>query len=298
MNSPPGQPSTPIHIVLAFDDNFWAPAYAVMRSVCLTTKRRADLVFHLCHDGLSAPHRTDIEGVAAEFGAKLAFYDLQQSEDFNRVCRELPVAKRLHSVIYVRLLLHLLLPSDIKRVIYLDCDTMVIRPIEHLYDSDIGENALGAVEDSQILLQTGGKDMISKRDLFDPAVPYFNSGVLLIDLPRYAEADVPAKLADMAAQGMVAKLYYDQDMLNLIFLGNWQALNWRFNVIDPRPPHESLQPVILHYTGNRRPWNLVSFTAYARVYRHVMTNELYYRYMRHRWKRAVLKRWKRLTGRK
>ena len=36
----------PIHIVLTFDDNFWAPAYAVARSICLSTRRR-DLVFHL-----------------------------------------------------------------------------------------------------------------------------------------------------------------------------------------------------------------------------------------------------------
>ncbi|MEO6394984.1 MAG: hypothetical protein ABIO40_03655, partial [Devosia sp.] len=27
-----------IHIALTFDDNFWAPAYTVARSICLTTK--------------------------------------------------------------------------------------------------------------------------------------------------------------------------------------------------------------------------------------------------------------------
>ena len=30
-----------IHVVLTFDDNFWAPAFAVARSICLTTTRQA-----------------------------------------------------------------------------------------------------------------------------------------------------------------------------------------------------------------------------------------------------------------
>ena len=34
----------PIHIALTFDDSYWAPAYATMRSICLTTRRRGDIV--------------------------------------------------------------------------------------------------------------------------------------------------------------------------------------------------------------------------------------------------------------
>jgi len=45
----------PDHIALTFDDYFWAPAYATMRSVCLTTRRRADLVF-ACANGTFRGH--------------------------------------------------------------------------------------------------------------------------------------------------------------------------------------------------------------------------------------------------
>jgi lipopolysaccharide biosynthesis glycosyltransferase len=51
---------------------------------------------------------------------------------------------------------------------------------------------------------------------------------------------------------------------------------------------------ILHYTGKRRPWNLWSGTAFARLYRHVMTNDVYYAFMRQRWQRRL----RRLIGRK
>lgn len=286
--------STTIHIAVCFDDNFWAPAYAVMRSVCLTSTRRSDIVFHICHDGLSADHRAALDAIATEFGAQLRDYALQDHDTFNSVARSLPVAKRLHSVIYARMLLDLLLPPDVERFIYLDCDTMVIAPIEDLWAIELGDNAIGAVADGWALFQMGGRDMVEKKGLFDTAQPYFNSGVLLIDRARYASADIPGRIAQMGAAGILSRLYYDQDMLNLIFAGNWQPLNWRFNVIDPRPPHQAMGVRILHYTGKRRPWNLWSGTAFARAYRHVMTNEVYYRFMSERRKRALL----RLIGRK
>jgi hypothetical protein len=47
-------------VALTFDDNFWAPAYAVARSICLTSKRREDVVIHFCHFGLSAEHKAAV----------------------------------------------------------------------------------------------------------------------------------------------------------------------------------------------------------------------------------------------
>ncbi len=36
---------TAIHIALTFDDGFWAPAFATMRSIALSSRRRSDLNF-------------------------------------------------------------------------------------------------------------------------------------------------------------------------------------------------------------------------------------------------------------
>ena len=54
---------------------------------------------------------------------------------------------------------------------------------------------------------------------------------------------------------------------------------------------ESTHPVILHYTANRHPWNPFSGVAFQRTYRHVMTNDIYYRYLAeraHPWLRPAI----------
>ena len=72
MTETPAQfPANPIHIALTFDDNFWAPACAVIRSASLSTRRRTDLVFHLCVQAISAEHRRDIDSISEELGATL-----------------------------------------------------------------------------------------------------------------------------------------------------------------------------------------------------------------------------------
>ena len=283
-----------IHIALTFDDSFWAPAYTLMRSICLSTKRKTDLVFHLLHRPLSPEHRADLDKISTEYGAVLRYYPLDQSAVFTRFVETMPESAQWPKVVYARLLLPRLLPDDVERVIYLDCDMMVRRPIEALFEADLAGQPLGAVADSISPFIAGRRDMRQNAGIFDPADPYFNSGMLVIDRAGWAALDMEAEIATLAQKGWMERLYYDQDMLNLIFAGRWTPLNWRWNCIDAHPAHEALNPAILHYTGVNKPWFLLAgilrTSAYARWYRHVMTNELFYRFARHRWKRTWLRR--------
>ncbi|RYE08367.1 MAG: glycosyltransferase family 8 protein [Hyphomicrobiales bacterium] len=288
----------PIHIVLTFDDNFWAPAFAVMRSACLSTKRRTDLRFHLCVDGISAEHKADLDVITTEFGATLIYYDLTESADFQRICGTLRRSRRFPAISYARMVVDKILPPDVERVIYLDCDTFVLQPIERLYNQDMKGMPIAGVADPFAMHIMMGRDMRSKKGIFDPADPYFNSGVLLIDIAGFKAADIPARLEELRAQDILKRLYFDQDILNLIFRHRWTALNWRFNTIDPWRAQQAMGPYIVHYTGDQRPWHLVSLAPYHHMYRHTMTNELFYRFMRARWKRYWLKKLNRLIGRK
>ncbi|KKB77863.1 hypothetical protein VW35_14550 [Devosia soli] len=284
----------PIHIVLAFDDNFWAPAFTVMRSVCLTTHRRKDLVFHLLHMPVTDEHRHDIEGIVREFGASLRWYPLADSELFDFVVAGLPTGARWPRIVYARLLMADLLPAELTRVLYLDSDMLVRAPIEQLYGMDLGGKPLGAVQDSLQPFIMGRRDMRQNIGIFDTADSYFNSGMMLVDLVQWREINVKAEIAVIAAKGWIERLYYDQDMLNLVFRDRWQKLPWRWNTIDAHLAHEALDPAILHYTRETKPWGLFAgmlrSSAYSRWYRHVMTNELFYRFMRHRWRRWWLKK--------
>lgn len=279
-------PKKPIDIALCFDEKFWAPAYAVMRSICLTSRRRTDLVFHLMHVGLSGAARADLEQITTEFGAEVRYYDVGADPHFRHLAATLEHSKQIPAVMYGRLLAGKLLPKTVKRLIYIDCDILVRAPIETLFDADLGGRPVGAVKDAHALVFVNRRDVVSDRDLLDPADPYFNSGLMLIDLVAWRKRDMVTTLERLEAEGILGRLYNDQQVLNYIFKRDWTQLDPSWNVFAASLAIEALDPKAVHYTGPVKPWNLINPVPFRRVYRHVMTNAVYYRYWRQRmvWK--------------
>jgi lipopolysaccharide biosynthesis glycosyltransferase len=278
-----------MHVALTFDDNFWAPAFATMRSVCLFSHHREALVFHLCHRTLAPEHRADLEAITAEFPVTLRWYDLDQSDMFRDLAARMPENKRLSNIVYARLMIDKLVGPEVERILYLDCDMLVREDVAELFALDLEGNAIAAVRDSIGAFITNRRDLKQNRDLFDPADYYFNAGMVLIDIGKWREADIIGRMEEAYASGVMQRIYYDQDLLNLVFKGRWLKLPWRWNVVDARHAHDGVDPAIVHYTGPTKPWGIFAHNfqsvAFARLYRHVMTNELFYRFARHRWKR-------------
>lgn len=279
--------SGPIHIALTFDANFWAPAFGTMRSVCLHTRRRGDLVFHLCHRPLPQDQIDDLRELETEFGATLKFYDITKSASFNEKISHLPYDKRLTNIVYARLLFDELLPPEVERLIYLDSDMMMLAPIEKLWTTDLKGKSLGAVPERWGAFIATGRDFRNNRDLFDPADPYFNAGLLLIDMEKWRAARVADTIVDFTKKGIMDRIYYDQDFLNILFRDDFYPLDAKWNVIGPDFAHEGLEVYNLHYVGRSKPWNLVSKVAFFRMYRHVMTNRIFYKFFRHRLRRRA-----------
>ncbi len=282
-----------IHVALTFDDAFWAPAYATMRSVCVATDRKADLVFHLLNLGLTAEHRKDLDAITEEYGAQLVYHPLENSDLLGERIAVLPKVKvrRLHNIVYARLFIQHVVPASAKRVIYLDCDVAVRTPIEQLVEMDMAGKTIAAVQQPERFKQAGGRDLRANKGL-SMTKPYFNAGVLLIDLERYRKVDIVDRLTELLTPAQIERVYYDQDILNIVFADEILELEARWNLQNPEPAHEAFNPLIVHYSGVEKPWSLKPNVAYARTYRHTMTNELFYRFWRYR----MIKGAKRLIG--
>ena len=284
-----------IDIAMAFDDGFWAPAYAAMRSVCLTSRRPEALCFHIFHPGLAEDHLAVLRTLAAEHGARLDFTDLGQSDLLSARVAAFPHIrmKRFRPIIYARLFLGELLDPGLERVLYLDADTFVRNPIEDLFDIDMQGKVVAAVRQPDRMHCIAGRDLRARK-AFSMAEPYFNSGVLLIDLEQFRQVDFEAALVPSLPAAEIAQLYYDQDILNFVLRGRFLDLDPRWNLQNPEPAHEAFDPHILHYSADSRPWYPWARVAFKQTYRHLMTNEFYYRYQRERLLRRV-RRWLRLT---
>lgn len=188
-----------------------------------------------------------------------------------------PTSTAFSPLVWYRLLLPEILP-DIDRVLFLDADTLVLQSLAPLFDTDIGDNLLGAVG-------TAGPTDEHMRTLgLDIQQPYLNAGVILMDLARMRAERFGQLALSLGHQRSAEFVFNDQDVLNVLANGRWTLLHPRWNamsrlwlrrnVIDPGfSPLEMeaarLSPAIVHFEGHQtvKPWFYRSVHPLRHLYR-------------------------------
>ena len=123
----------------------------------------------------------------------------------------LPVTRNFSRSIYIRLILQRFVEPHYRRLLYLDADTIACRNVAPLWQADLGDATLAAVADPfhQDPVQIG----------FTQDEPYFNSGVLLIDMQRWRARDCERRVFDILARRGHELTWMDQDALNMALRG-------------------------------------------------------------------------------
>ena len=174
-----------------------------------------------------------------------------------------------------RLRLSSVIPKGIERVLYLDSDMLACADVRELFALELGENIAAAASDCMI----ARKIFVAKHGKKSAQISlqghvYINSGVLLLDYPRYIEENIEeqcfAILRDYKTR------CHDQDALNITLKGRILYLPFAWNctlhlpyyndnkdkVQITRAEYESAKqaPNIIHYS-QFKPWKSRFFYA-------------------------------------
>jgi lipopolysaccharide biosynthesis glycosyltransferase len=166
---------------------------------------------------------------------------------------------------YYRIQMAELLPAHIDKVLYLDVDIVVRHDLSELYNLNIDDYLIAAIEDpdNPLKVELG----IAKNE------PYFNSGVLLINLAAWRREKLHDKLSDFILNNAAIIRYWDQDAFNVICKGKWKPLHPRYNTQTEmyflktdaitytlvNIKEATADPVILHFTGRTKPWEYMNW---------------------------------------
>ena len=175
--------------------------------------------------------------------------------------------KRFSAAAYLRLTLDQILDPTYDRVLYLDSDILALAPLAQVFNYDLGGQALGAVEDYQSFPTASGGHAKHPVAIGLPAgARYFNSGMLLFDWPKILQQKKLPECVDriLALGSSTKKLNFpDQDVMNLVFAGQWQRLPITFNLISIVSDYFTEPPVFRHFTRDHKPWHKVRGIGYS-----------------------------------
>jgi lipopolysaccharide biosynthesis glycosyltransferase len=262
---------TDVVVACAADGAYAMPLAAMLHSVLAGLRPGRTVTAHIIDAGLSATDRERLADLASPHGAALHWHEPSATG-----LGAVPAWGRMSSTTYHRLMLARLLPEEVARAIWLDCDLVVATDLVELWESDLGGCHLLAVRDPVVPTVSSRYGIREWQRLgLSRDAPYFNAGVMLLDVSQWREDDI-GSLASRYLREAGDVVFWDQEALNAVLSGRWGELDPRWNRM---PGDERLgnrkrasgSPWIIHFSGTLKPWRLPepSWGARSLFYRHL-----------------------------
>lgn len=263
-----------ISLLTTLDQKYLPQLRTLLTSLSINNPGEIFDVF-LFHSGLTEENLSDVQRQCNRYD--YTFLAICVEDD---LFQGAPVTRQYPKEMYYRLLAPHLLPSTVKRILYLDPDTLVINPIRPLWETDLKGNIFAAAA------HTGKTELANSVNQLRLGTDsdYYNSGVLLMNLEAGRREIDPQKLFRYVEQHRMELILPDQDILNALYseqilplddaLWNYDARNYS-NYLLRSGGVCDLQWVmehtsILHFCGKQKPWKRNYLYRFGILYRHYM----------------------------
>jgi len=271
-----------ISVVCAADNNYAMPLAVTLVSILKNLSSDWNLNFYVLDAGIESRNKNKIIQSLDLSRCSIKFFDTKGR------FKDVPTSDHFTEAIFHRLLIPQLLSEDIHKVIYLDCDLLVLTDISKLWKIEIKDYYLLAVQDFTInTIAEGVKDY--QKLSIPPKNKYFNSGVLVFNLDKWREFDTSSKIIEYVCEPRDTVLFADQEALNAMLWDKWGELETKWNrqfkssADDDQILVNSLteiygqnvcqdtvnNPYIIHFIQDTKPWQ---------YYRHPK-KKLFYEYL-------------------
>lgn len=278
------RPEDFMNVVYASNDNYARHLAVSLYSLLDHNRDMEDIHVYVLSMNLSGETKDQLKKVTDEFRRELAVIELGNLKE--RFSYEVDTGGFDLSIM-ARLFIGEVLPEETERVLYLDCDTVVLSSLKRLWETDLKTFLLGAVMEPTIY------PSIKEEIGLLPSEPYYNSGVLLIDMMRWRKENAQKLLLDFYCSKGGKLFAGDQDTINGALKGRIKPLSPRYNfftnyryyryshLVRLSPVYGKLRsksfkeakkhPAILHFMGDERPWKEGNLNHYRRAYDHYLS---------------------------
>lgn len=258
-----------LNILFSSDDRYAQHLGAALQSLLQNNRDFSLVRIYIIENEISMLNKEKLCTLAKEFSNAEVFwipFDTWKSR------LQLNMVWNISISSYARLFVADMVPADIDRILYLDCDMIVCDSLQRLWNTDLRGCALGAVQD------TISNTMKAAVGLA-PEESYFNAGMLLIDLAKWREQNIGSKCLSFIQERNGSVVHHDQGVLNGVLRNQWfrlplcdnlMTIHFIFNrkrMMDYYGENAAFyseieianakeHPVILHYTPSftSRPW--------------------------------------------
>ena len=257
-----------MNILYTLNDKFVPQVAAAITSLCENNKKIKEINFYLMSLGISDQNKRKLKKYVKEkYKRDVIYIELNNLKDYFDFDFD---TMGWNPIVLARLLLDELLPKKIERILYLDGDTIVRGNLEDLWNTKMKDKSIAASIEPTI-------DRRRKNDLDLAGCPYFNAGVLLVDMNNWRKNKTGKEIIDFYKEHNGRLFANDQDAINgsqknkiKIISPKYNFYNifyqYPYNFLSKLCDYEYISyeiykdakenPAIIHYLGEERPWRI------------------------------------------
>lgn len=271
-----------MEIVYASDRHYVQHMAVSIRSL-LAHHQNEELCIHILSDDIEEEQLKLLREEIEDAGKDVRIYPLEHLKEILEARVPGLNTGRFHITTLARLLLGSILPETVQKVLYLDCDTVVLHSLEALYMLRLRGCTAAMAPEPTIYKEVREILKLSPKDI------YYNAGVLLLNLQEWREKKLEDACFDYYNEMHGQLPFNDQDILNHVLRNQTVTLGQRFNFFSnyyyfryrtllsldenygycetKKTFHQAKHhPVIVHFAGDERPWIAGSWNHYGRAY--------------------------------
>lgn len=171
----------------------------------------------------------------------------------NKVFSSYKETNHITRAAYIRLLLPDLIVNE-EKILYLDCDLLIIKSLEILFNTDVSDFKYAGIRDATGSIVTRLPEPYQSN--------YINSGVLLMNLNALRKDQSLQKMLSIYDNNHALIDYLDQDLINIyahneiLFLENKYNYQIRSELAKKGNWDSILKEnSVLHFLGGTKPWH-------------------------------------------
>lgn len=250
--------NTTIHIALVSSDEYMKYTAVVMLSVLQHLPTKQSIFFHILTEDITDNSKNKIIKMKNKYNFDVEYIYIDDARF--KMIEKVKTPSHVKRITYARLFLPDLLP-DLDKVLCLDSDLLINKDISKLYNLNIDNYLFAAAEDAN-------HSKIAERLWGNKNLPYFNTGVLLINLQKLRSINYTENLKQKIQINSSKYQISDQDIINDAFRDYIFpiSISWNFyheylfsmGIYKPSNINDykiiSSSPAIIHFVGAEKPW--------------------------------------------
>ncbi|MBE6445119.1 MAG: DUF4422 domain-containing protein [Alphaproteobacteria bacterium] len=257
--------------IVVSSSNLYVPFLSVLlESIKDTANSKYIYEINVLEQNISTENKLKIKKQYLNSNIKIKFINLGKSLD---ELKKIVESKHYSEDTFSRLFIPKLIEHD--KCIYLDIDTIVLKDLKDLYDTDLEDYYVAACKDPLFTGMTSGdknlKKYVDNVLRLDDYRHYFQAGVMVMNLKKMRENDITNLCLDTLMS--VNFRYADQCCLNYLLKNNvkYIDISWNYQVYFQQRQFTNLKfhlsvndlqkyynaylnPRIIHYSGKEKPW--------------------------------------------